>query len=170
MSRAYRPWIIHSNGDGIAVVSGETHTVPALASRVGAVVEQIDPGTERVISKPRYVPLSDHIVVDAEPDLSRVNVDSLKKRHVAFLQPLKEPNGDIVDWEWTPMLKTTKLCRRLPSKENHVTVEVKFPEGKRDRDVDLQDGKVYGADWVLLSEDKAGGREKKKRKKTKPTK
>ena len=49
---------------------------------------------------------------------------------------------------------------------HHVIAEVRFSNGKRD--VDLQNGKFYKKDWVLLTQRKEGAKEMKKKKKTPP--
>ena len=146
-----------SEGTALDVVSGRVHTVAALQNKISAPVEA--PSAEN-IPKPAYQPLEDSLHIAPEPNLKTVDVGTLKKHKIAFLHELGDGSG----WMWSPVLETTNKVRRSKKKPYHVIAEVRCPEGKRD--VDLQDGKVYKKDWVLLTQRTGGAKEKKKKKKT----
>ena len=104
-------------------------------------------------------------MVEAEPNLSTVDVDTLKDRSVAFLDTFMLDDV-VTGYEWTAPLKMTKKVKR--TREGDLVAEIKYPDGKRN--CILSDGKKYGEDWVLLSENRDGARARKKPRKEKPQK
>ena len=57
---------------------------------------------------------------------------------------------------------------RERTREGDLVAEIKYPDGKHN--CILSDGKKYGEDWVLLSENRDGTRARKKPRKEKPQK
>ena len=152
-------------GSAMEAIDGDS-TVAALAPKVQSAAANRITAPDVEPTKDPYLPLQDSITIEVEPDLSRVEVGALKDRMIVFNEPQVTGEGDdevVQYYQWSPIYKTTKKVKRRKD-DGHVIAETKMSKGKCD--VDLSDGKVYGVDWVLLSDIKEGA-QARKRKKTK---
>jgi len=138
--------------NALEIIGGRELAAPALANKVAAPDE---PASPKDIPTPPHKPLEDSLHIAPEPNLTTVDLDSLKKHKIVFLHEVGDGSG----WEWFPVLNTTNDVRRLQGRG--VVAEVKFSDGKRNVDLE-SDELVYKKNWALLVEKKEGARAKKK--------